>query len=90
LKVLPHLTREDEQTSENHISVFCNFIEDLNVEHLDVVLRLLSNPWMEKQENGLKGLLITLLQHGKRWSACSPRDGEKKETMGIHSQSLML
>ena len=45
---------------------------------------------MEKKENGLKGFLITLLQHGNRWSACSPIDGERKETMGIHSQSLML
>jgi len=41
---------------------------------------------MEKQENGLKALFLL----GKRWSTYSPRDGEKKEIMGIHSQSLML
>ena len=38
LKILTRFTREDEQTTENHISIFCNFAENLNVEHLDVVL----------------------------------------------------
>jgi len=40
LKIIPRFTWEDEQTTENHISIFCNFAENLNVEHLDVVLRI--------------------------------------------------
>jgi len=90
LKIRPRFLGEDEQREEKHIVVFCNFAENLYVEHLDGVLRLLCNPWMEKKESGLKGFLITLFLHGKRWSAYSPKDGERKETMGIHSQSLML
>lgn len=40
LKIIPRFSGEDEQTSKKHIVVFCNFAENLNVEHLDVVLRL--------------------------------------------------
>lgn len=40
LKTLLNFSGEDEQTTENHVVVFCNFAESLNVEYLDVVLRL--------------------------------------------------
>jgi len=40
LKILPRFSGEDEQTIKKHIVVFCNFVEKLNVEHIDVVLRL--------------------------------------------------
>ena len=40
LKLLPCFTREDEITVEKHLPVFCNFAENMNVEHLDVVMRI--------------------------------------------------
>ena len=39
-KILPRFSGEDEKTTEKDIAVFFNFAEYLNVEHLDVVLRL--------------------------------------------------
>ena len=39
LKLLPSVIGEDEITAEKHLPVFCNFVENLNVEHLDVVMR---------------------------------------------------
>ena len=38
-KLLSRFTREDEITAKKHLPVFCNFAENLNVEHLDVVMR---------------------------------------------------
>ena len=40
LKLLPRFTGEDEITAEQHLPLFCTFAENLNVEHLDVVMRL--------------------------------------------------
>lgn len=40
LKLLPIFTGEDEITTEKHISSFCAFPENLNVEFLDVVITL--------------------------------------------------
>jgi len=40
LKKFPQFSEEDEQRTEKHIAVFCNFVENINVEHLDVFLRL--------------------------------------------------
>ena len=38
LKFLPRFTGEDELTKEQHLPLFCTFAENLNVEHLDVVM----------------------------------------------------
>ena len=40
LKVLPHFNGEDDTLAQNHLEVFCAFVENFNVEHLDIVLRL--------------------------------------------------
>ena len=37
---LPHFTREDDVIAKNHLPLFSTFAENLNVEHLDVVMRL--------------------------------------------------
>ena len=40
LKLLPRFTEEDNTSAQRHIENFCAFAENVNVEHLDVVLRL--------------------------------------------------
>lgn len=40
LKLLPRFNGEDDNTTLRHIEIFCSFAENLNVEHLDVVMRL--------------------------------------------------
>lgn len=40
LKFFPRFNGEDENTAQRHIETFCAFVENLNVEQLDVVLRL--------------------------------------------------
>ena len=40
LKHLPRFNGEDENTAQRHIETFYAFAENLNVEQLDVVLRL--------------------------------------------------
>ena len=40
LKILPRFTGENEVDAQKHLETFCSFAENLNVEHLDVVLRL--------------------------------------------------
>lgn len=40
LKVLPRFNGEDENTAQRHIETFYAFAKNLNVEQLDVVLRL--------------------------------------------------
>ena len=54
LKLLPRFTREDEVTTEQHLPLFCTFDENLNVKHLDVVMKLLCSLYMERLENGSK------------------------------------
>ena len=44
LKLIPRFTGEDEITAEKHLLVFWNLAENLNVEHLDVVMRLVFQP----------------------------------------------
>jgi len=39
LKLLPRFIGKDDVTTQKHIEIFCAFVEKLNVEHLDVVLR---------------------------------------------------
>ena len=39
LKLLPRFIGEDEVTVEQHLPLFFTFAENLNVEHLDVVMR---------------------------------------------------
>jgi len=56
LKILPFFTGEDEQTTKNHVSVFCNFAENLNVEQLDVVLRLFIQELDGEARKWFKGL----------------------------------
>ena len=41
LKLLPRFTGEDEITAKQHLPLFFTFAENFNVEHLDVVMRLL-------------------------------------------------
>lgn len=57
LKILPCFSGEDEQTTEKHIAMFCNFAENLNVEHLDVVLRLFVQSLDGEARKWFKGLL---------------------------------
>ena len=40
LKLLPWFTGEESTSAQKHIEDFCAFSENVNVEHLDVVLRL--------------------------------------------------
>jgi len=40
LKCLSRFNREGDTLAQRHIEAFCAFAENLNVEHLDVVLRL--------------------------------------------------
>jgi len=40
LKIFPRFNGEDENTTQRHIETFCDFAENLNIEQLDVVLRL--------------------------------------------------
>ena len=40
LKLLNRFTRENEVTTEQNLTLFFKFSENLNVEHLDVVMRL--------------------------------------------------
>lgn len=56
LRTLPHFTGEDEQVAENHVSVFCNFANSLNVEHLDVILRLFVQSLEGEARKWFKGL----------------------------------
>ena len=59
LKLLPHFTGEDEETVEKHLPLFFSFAENLNVEHLDVIMRLFGQSlyveaikWFEGLPNG--------------------------------------
>ena len=56
LNILPRFTGKDEQTTENHVSIFCNFAENLNVEHLDVALRLFVQSLDGEARKWFKGL----------------------------------
>jgi len=40
LKLLPRFTGEDDILAQKHMEVFCSFVENLNIEHLDVVMIL--------------------------------------------------
>jgi len=40
LKLFPTLTGEDELTTEMHVATIYTFAENLNIEYLDVVMRL--------------------------------------------------
>jgi len=40
LNLLPRFNGEDENYAQKHIQAFCSFAENLNVEQLDVVLKL--------------------------------------------------
>ena len=40
LKIMPRFNGENEIDAQKHLDTFCSFVENLNVEHLDVVLRL--------------------------------------------------
>ena len=40
MKLLPQFTGEESSFAQNHLEDFCAFIENFNVEQLDVVLRL--------------------------------------------------
>ena len=39
LKILPRFNGENEIDAQKHLETFCSFAENLNLEHLDVVLR---------------------------------------------------
>lgn len=56
LKTLPCFSGEYEQTIKNHVVVFCNFVESLKVEHLDVVLRLFVQSLDGEARKCFKGL----------------------------------
>ena len=56
LKLLPRFTREDEINAEKHLPVFCNFAENMNVEHLDVVMRLFVQSLDGEVRKWFKGL----------------------------------
>ena len=56
LKLLPRFIGEDEVTAEQHLPLFCTFAENLNVEHLDVVMRLFVQSLSGEARKWFKGL----------------------------------
>ena len=56
LKLLPCFIGEDEVTVEKHFPLFCAFVENLNVEHLDVVMRLFVQSLNGEARKWFKGL----------------------------------
>lgn len=56
LKILPRFSGEDTQTTENHVVVFCNFVESVNVKHLVVVLRHFVQSFDGEARKWFKGL----------------------------------
>ena len=52
----PCFTGEDEVTVEQHLPLFCTFVENLNVEHLDVVMRLFVQSLSREAKKWFKGL----------------------------------
>ena len=56
LKLLPHFTGEDEVTEKQHLPLFYACTENLNVEHLDVVMRLFVQPLSGEARKWFKGL----------------------------------
>ena len=61
LKLLPHFTGEDKITAEKHLPVFCNFAENLNVEHLEVVMRPFVKSLNGEARKWFKGLLYNYI-----------------------------
>lgn len=55
-KIIPRFTGEYEQTAEDHVSIFCNFADSLNVEHLDVILSLFVQSLDGETRKWFKGL----------------------------------
>ena len=56
LKLFPYFTGEDEGTVEQHLPLFCTFAENLNVEHLDVMMRLFVKSLSGEARKWFKGL----------------------------------
>lgn len=56
LKLLPKFNGEDEISSQRHMETFFAFAENLNIEHLDVVLRLFVQSLDGKTEKWFKSL----------------------------------
>lgn len=40
LRLLPRFTGEDEVTTQKHVATLYAFVENLNVEYLDVMMRI--------------------------------------------------
>ena len=57
LKLLPWFTGEDSTSAQRHIENFCVFAENLNVENLDVVLRLFFQSLDGESQNWFKYLV---------------------------------
>ena len=47
VEYLPHFTGKDHITVEKHLGSFHNFIDNFEITHEDVVMRLFSNPLLE-------------------------------------------
>ena len=54
LEYLPLFVGEDHIIAEKHLGAFLNVIENLEIMHEDVVMRLLPNIWLKKLFCGLK------------------------------------
>ena len=56
LILLPHFTGEDDVIYKQHLPLFSTFAENLNVEHLDVVMRLFVQSLSGEARKWFKGL----------------------------------
>ena len=56
LKLLSRFIGEDEVIAEQHLPLFCTFAENLNVEHLDVMMRLFVKSLSGEARKWFKGL----------------------------------
>ena len=56
LERLPRFTEEDSNSMQKHIENLCAFAENVNVEHLDVVLRLFVQSLEGEARKWLKAL----------------------------------
>ena len=80
LKILPRFNGENEVDAHKHLENFCSFAENLNVEHLDVVLRL----FVQSLEGEARKWFKTLADHSvNTWDRMEDlflrKWGEKKD-----------
>jgi len=67
LERFPQFTGENSNFALKHIEIFFTFVENVNVEHLDVVLRLFVQSLDGEARNWFKSLAIMQSPLGKKW-----------------------